>query len=177
VEFISFALNMVPFWTYGVLMFVAVYFSSYRDLLAVKFKVVLKWAIFVLAISIVRYFLIHCFSSPEEITALASSLTWLPTWSTFFVPWEDLSHAIPLAIMGRSFPDNYFFRTVRYFFLIVLMVDFGAGHLYQGVFAACMLAFYIPITLYFGKKHGFGTIMLCHVIYDLATVGLIKYLI
>jgi hypothetical protein len=58
--------------------------------------------------------------------------------------------------------------------IATVMVSFGLGHVYQGWAAAAMLSFYIPFTFKKGQEVGFGTVMLCHTLYDLATILVMK---
>lgn len=168
---------MYPYWVFGLLMFVTVFFSSHRSLLKIDWKAVLRWGIIVVSITVIRFFIIKLTASPDDIANILTTIGWIPTWTTLLVPWEDMAHTVPLAVLGRVVGDSFWAKVSRIVFMIILMIDFGSGHLYQGLISATVLAFYVPITLMLGKKFGFGTIMICHVLYDLSTVSLIKYLI
>lgn len=56
--------------------------------------------------------------------------------------------------------------------VVLSSLIFGAGHLYQGYFVAALLSLYPYFVSYkYGKKYGYGTVMLCHITYDLSIVG------
>lgn len=52
---------------------------------------------------------------------------------------------------------------------------FGIGHLYQGLLVASIISF-APffISYRFGKKFGWGTMMICHILYDFTTLLTVK---
>lgn len=60
-------------------------------------------------------------------------------------------------------------------FVIVAVLTsavFGLGHLYQGWLAAVLLSAYpYFISYHYGKKHGYGTVMVAHVIFDIVILS------
>lgn len=174
-SFLEVAFNLGPSWLLGFSILLAILFSEYKDLVAIKWPKVRRWIYIVSIITIIRFLTMKFTMSGDQIEAMIKQIEWLPVGMIFLTPWEDLVHTVPIAITERFVGKKW--SWIKYPLIGLAMVAFGSGHLYQGALAACLLSLYVPITLHLGKKHGFGTVMLGHVIYDLATVSLIKYLI
>jgi membrane protease YdiL (CAAX protease family) len=63
-------------------------------------------------------------------------------------------------------------RFLKFLMLVISSLTFAAGHLAYGPVWAGMLLIYVPFLSYrYGKKYGLGTVMVCHVLYDLFTYG------
>ena len=61
--------------------------------------------------------------------------------------------------------------------IIVLSAIFGMGHAYQGYWGIFVTSLYpFCISYRFGKKYGFGTVMICHILYDFATIYTLYFL-
>ena len=56
--FTEFALRMFPYWCFGGLMFWAIWKSDYKDLLRFDKKCFAKFFLYMLTISLIRYFMI-----------------------------------------------------------------------------------------------------------------------
>ena len=88
--------------------------------------------------------------------------------SLFMVFWEDLLFAVLLIYYSEKVLPRWLFVPV----VVISSLFFGAGHMYQGWFVALLLSLYPYFISYkFGKKYGFGTVMVAHVVYDLAIVS------
>lgn len=88
--------------------------------------------------------------------------------SLLLVWWEDVLFSLLSIYYAEKFLPKWAFVPVA----ITSSVIFGLAHLYQGYLAATLLSVYPYFISYkYGKKHGFGTIMVCHVIYDLMICG------
>lgn len=92
----------------------------------------------------------------------------LPVSSLLFVWWEDVLFSLLLIYYAEKFLPKAMFIAVA----IASSIVFGLGHLYQGWLAVVLLSLYPYFFSYkYGKKHGYGTVMLAHVVYDLSLVG------
>ena len=94
-------------------------------------------------------------------------------WTLGLVFWEDMFFAVPIFYIWK-----YMNRTWLQILLTVLIsVVFGYGHAYQGT-SGIVMASFLPyfVSYRFGKKYGFGTCMLGHIMYDVSSVYLIKLL-
>ena len=86
-------------------------------------------------------------------------------WRLAMVFWEDCFYALPI-----YYAFKYLNKWPAWIFAIILSAHFGAGHVYQGVGTAIFLSIYpIFIANKFGVKYGFGTVMVCHILYDMFT--------
>jgi membrane protease YdiL (CAAX protease family) len=86
--------------------------------------------------------------------------------------WEDAVFTLPILFWERySNPSKWLVYPV----LAASAIFFGMGHLYQGIMGGVMAAFYLFVISYgYGKKHGLGTVMICHVLYDMLTFWVIQ---
>lgn len=164
---------MLPYWIMGFLFTVLVYNSRFKKFLRVNFETVIKW-IFILIIVTIYRIIVFKYFSDGYINNQTDPLPF-PWISVLFVFWEDACYTLPIAIfenyLGR---DKLWKRILIYFIILMSMISFGSGHLYQGNLSAFILSFYIPFTLDKGKKNGFGTMMICHTLYDIVTLFTIK---
>lgn len=169
------ALRMFPYWIMGLFMVFAVYQSKYKDLLRVEPKAILKWVGCLALLTVYRIIIFKFFSGNDKLHDMTSGAMMIPWQATLTVFWEDACHGLPLAIIGLALgKDKLWKKVLNYALLIGVMVSFGLGHVYQGYIAAACLSFYIPFSLKKGHEVGFGTVMICHTLYDLATILTIK---
>lgn len=168
-------LNMLPFWILGWTMIYLTYKSDDRDLLKVSPKAVLKWMGYLAILTVYRVVAWKYMSAfmGDKVNVVAS-IPWQATLSVF---WEDAAHTLPVALLGRWMGEGKLAKAAYYAAMALMTVSFGLGHVYQGIPAACMLSMYIPVTINLAKKHGFGTIMIGHVLYDLTTIVTIKHML
>lgn len=168
-------LRMYPMWILGIFMIAMVWQSEYRYLLKVDKKAVLKWSAFLVVLTICR-FLMFKFVLPHG-TMDNESVT-IPWQAALTVFWEDMCHGLPLVLLSNFLDKSKWYnRALQRMAFALIMVSFGLGHLYQGITAAVILSFYIPYSIHMGKKYGFGTVMLGHMLYDLSTILAIKYFV
>lgn len=98
----------------------------------------------------------------------------IPSWRLAVVFWEDAFYAIPLYYAFKIDKSKYQWMSIL--FAIFMSLWFGFGHLYQGVFGFIITSFYpYFISLKYGKRVGFGTVMCGHVLYDFAILFLARY--
>ncbi|NJO48227.1 MAG: hypothetical protein HC840_00765 [Leptolyngbyaceae cyanobacterium RM2_2_4] len=170
-SFQEMALRMFPYWIMGLFMLYATYQSSHRDLLRVDFKATAKWILFLGGLTLYRYGVFKLFSGNETLHDMTSGAAMIPWQATLTVFWEDMCHTVPLVILSRWLGNDKMWKKVLTWGAIVLvMLSFGLGHVYQGYWAALFLSFYIPFTYKKGQEVGFGTVMICHTLYDLVTI-------
>lgn len=171
------ALDMWPCWALGILMLTLTWKSEYRNLIRVEPKGVLKFAK-TLAMIIVLRMLMLKFIYPEAMVESARYMSHLIPWQSLLGTfWEDACHTLPLALAGCMWGASKWYPKLSKVALVLVALSFGSGHIYQGIVPAVAICFYIPVTLKLGKKYGFGTVMLCHIMYDLATLLSIKWML
>lgn len=165
------ALRMYPYWIMGLFMLFATYFSSYRNLIRVEFKPILKWIGFLAFLTVYRIAIFKIFQGNETLNNMTSGATTIPWQATLAVFWEDACHGLPLAILSLALgKDKLWKKIVTWIAILLVMISFGLGHTYQGLWAAFFLSFYVPFTFKKGQEVGFGTVMICHTLYDLVTI-------
>lgn len=173
--FTEMALRMYPYWIMGIFMLFAVYQSNHRDLLRIELNKIGKWILFLGGLTIYRIIVFKLFSGNEYLHQAGTGASIIPWQATLTVFWEDACHSLPLVILARALgTDRWWKKGLIGAAIALVMVSFGLGHVYQGYLAAIFLSFYIPFTYKKGQEVGFGTVMICHMLYDLATILTIK---
>lgn len=164
------AMQLWPYWALGVLMILLTYMSEYRKILEVKPKAILKFLGVLAMISIARILLVK-YLMPEDVMESTRNMANLIPWQAVLgVFWEDACHSMPLVLLGLMFSKSKWYGWLSKILLLVAMLSFASGHIYQGLLPAAMISFYIPLSMKYGKEHGFGTVMICHILYDLVTI-------
>ena len=133
----------------------------------------IKWdavSRFLAFMSLITFFRISIASFTQGIEhTLPNSNTYgLEPWKFALVFWEDAFFVLPMVILSR------FEFTNRWYIWMPAMVGmsywFGTGHAYQGNIAVWITAIYPYFISYrYGVKFGFGTVMVCHIMYDFIT--------
>ena len=80
-----------------------------------------------------------------------------------------MCNTIPLVILGTMIEGKKWLRPLYLMLMAAMSLTFGSLHAYEGLQAMIVLSMYIPFTIRLGKKYGFGTVMICHIVYDLVT--------
>jgi hypothetical protein len=169
--------RMWPAWAMGLVMLALVKNSKHANLLKVDKSGLLRFAKWMVVITLIRFVMLKLLAPEEMLESIRSTVNFLPWQTTLGVFWEDMCHTVPLVILGRMYAKEKWYQYARLPLLAMVMFSFGSGHMYQGVLASCMLSLYIPITMKLGKKWGFGTVMLCHMFYDMATLLTLKWIV
>jgi hypothetical protein len=166
----------LPCWLLGIWMIYFACAAGYGNMMRVDTKAVLKFLVWMIPITILRMLWLKFSMSQGGIGPTKDIVDMIPVASTLGVYWEDACFTLPLALfslMSSSKWEKYLSKIL----LVLTMLSFGSGHLYQGPLLACAISFYIPYTLKLSKKYGFGTIMVCHILFDFISLSAIKLLI
>ena len=164
-------MNYLPFWILSLSIIITTLFSEHKDLLRIQPISLIKFARTMLVVTALRLVIMYFF--PPTLESVAPILK-LPTWVIGMVWWEDPFFTLPLAIASAFLGNKLPARIIVFFLGILSMVSFGIGHLYQGIFSACIISLYIPYVYGLGKKHGFSTVILCHMAYDFITIMTVR---
>lgn len=172
----QFALNMLPYWILSIFVILTVLKTDQKKLLKIDKNQVFKWIRFLLLVTVIRIILCKLYSSQYILNSIKkiSDLPWQVGLTVF---WEDAVHGMPLVIFQKLIKNVKFNKILYKIALILTMIEFGIGHLYQGFIPAFLLSFYIPFSIGIAKKHGFGTVMICHMLFDISSLLFVKYLI
>jgi hypothetical protein len=176
-DFKTIAEIMAPYWALGILVIYLVILSGHKSLVRVEKIPLLKWGIFLGLITVYRLTLIKLFPGFRGMGQSAGNIAFLPWTVALTVFWEDACHGLPLLILKKLLPKTRVWSLIYILVMGLTMIEFGSGHLYQGPMAALFLSFYIPYSVNKGERYGFGTIMLCHMMYDLVTILFTKYML
>jgi hypothetical protein len=99
----------------------------------------------------------------------------IPFYMFAIVPWEDAFYVAPLLYldyMRETKWGRYMWNTLA----IALSIHFGLGHAYQGLFGIAITSLYPYFVSYkYSKRTSLGTVMVCHILYDMITVLTMKY--
>lgn len=167
---------MWPCYLMGIGMLYATWKSEHKDLLRIEKKRLLKFSLFLVLITIYRYFIFKLGGNNPHLKEVQETIVSIPLPATLLTYWEDACHGLPLAVLGRVLDGKWYRKLIYWPALAVTMLIFGLGHVYQGIPAATLLAFYVPFSTDRGKKYGFGTVILCHMLYDFSTVLSVKWM-
>lgn len=174
-EFLDFAARMWPLWMLGIFMLYSTAKSEHKELLKINKKAIFKWTLFLLALTIYRLCIFYFFKDTDTLKNNLQAVSFIPWQVTLTVFWEDACHGLPIVLVQRLISGKWFAKPVNLLMMLCIMLSFGLGHTYQGSWAAALLALYVPFTVKKGKELGFGTVMICHVLYDLFTVIAVKW--
>jgi membrane protease YdiL (CAAX protease family) len=85
-------------------------------------------------------------------------------WEYTLVWWEDLVFSFPILLAMNKWGRNKWTISLA----VVLSLLFGSGHIYHGLTGALTTCIYPYFISYrYSKKTSLGTVMVCHVMYDL----------
>lgn len=92
---------------------------------------------------------------------------------TLGVFWEDVFFTLPILIaekMGAS-------KVTKGMMIALSSMAFASGHIAYGFPWSLITLAYVPFVSYkYGRKHGLGTVMICHILYDVITLASVRYL-
>ena len=169
------ALNMYPFWLLGIFVIFATIFAGYKEVVRVEKAALLKWIRFLGIVTIYRLVLFKLFPDSAMLKDAVRNVTSVPWQITPSVFWEDACHGMPLFFVQMWLgTDKWWKQAINGLLLAMVMVEFGLGHVYQGIPAAIALSFYVPYSIKLGKKFGFGTVMIGHILFDLTMILTLK---
>lgn len=174
---IAMAATMLPYWILGAFIIWATANSKWKDLVRVEGKPILSFLKFLGILTLYRIFMFKMFPNLEVLKQAATNISLIPWPMTLTVFWEDAAHGLPLVLLQRFIGTKKWTWPIHGLVTVMMMLEFGMGHVYQGLLAAIMLSFYVPYSTRLGKKYGFGTVMVCHVLFDLVTILTMKIML
>lgn len=175
-DFSIIAEYMWPCWALGVAVLLGTAVAGKKDLIRIEKKPVWDWFVFLFIVLLIRIVMFK-FLGYSGLFGKPTGLMSIPLAASFTVFWEDACHGLPLVILGnligtKSLPA----RIINALAVTLVSVSFGLGHLYQGpLVAGLIMCFYISYSIKYGKKYGFGTVMICHTMFDFFTFLFVKY--
>ena len=138
--------------------------------LRIQWNSVASFFAFVIFVCLIRMGIVS-FLSNGTYTPETSNIQF---WQYIMVFWEDLFFSFSLFLVAKLLHKigwNFYSKSMFYSLTIALSVIFASGHIYEGYVAASLILFYPYFVSYrCGLKYGWGTIMVCHIMYDCITV-------
>lgn len=171
------ALQMYPYWLLGAGVLAATALAGYKNLIRIEKKAILDWMKFLCVITIYRIALFKLLPHMDYLQNSARNISIIPWPLTLTVFWEDACHGLPLLMLRKLIGTKKWTWPIHGILTAVVMLEFGLGHVYQGLISAALLSLYVPYSVALGDKYGFGTIMICHTLFDLTTILSIKFLL
>lgn len=166
---------MYPYWLLGAGVLVGTWLAGYKKDIRIEKPALKEWARFLGVITVLRVILFK-FLPHQHIQEVAKNISVIPWPLTLTVFWEDACHGLPLLLIQRLIGTKKWTWPIHGFLIGLVMLEFGLGHVYQGLWAALFLSCYVPYSIKLGKKYGFGTVMIGHTMFDLVTILTVKLL-
>ena len=170
-EFLPYLFLLLPI--IAVIGMVVARFTSEKDLFRVSWDKISQFVAFLAVVFVWRLIQANFLYTNDLMEQFPKSPTAMPFWTMGLVFWEDFFFAVPIYFICKHMKH----KLLKFSLIFALSALFGLGHLYQGWQAVFILAF-MPyfVTYRYGKLYGFGTTMICHILYDVSTVVFIKLL-
>lgn len=150
---------MIP-WILGVLSLIYTYRID-KKYLRIDVDALKSFGVFLLWVTLIRAILF----SISDTSSMSHILHLINPWFMLGVFWEDAVHVLPLIVLK----DKDKIGNVAYYALFICSaIIFASGHMYQGLVGLTSVI-YIYFSAKYGRQYGFGTVMLCHIAYDLVT--------
>lgn len=165
------ALILMPF---GFLIMALVFWRD-RHLLRVDLKAIQTFITLMILLTFLRIAMTSfAMEIGIDVLKINKGIDQIDFWRLALVFWEDAFFAIPIYYMKDKW------KWSRYLWLPIvaaLSITFGVGHMYQFemAFFATLLIPYL-IWYRYGKRFGFGTVMICHILFDMFTITTFKLL-
>jgi hypothetical protein len=151
--------------------------AGYKILIRVEKPAILKFITFLGILTLYRVIIFTLFPHFGPFENSAHNVMQIPWPLTLTVFWEDACHGLPLLLLRHLIGTKKWTWPIHGLATAMVMLEFGLGHVYQGLAAAAMLSLYIPYSIMMGKKVGFGTVMIAHTLFDLTTILTLKCLV
>ena len=168
---------MYPYWLLGAGVLAATWLAGLKKMIRVEKAPLLNWARLLFVITIYRIILFKFFPNFGPFHDSAQNISIIPWPLTLTVFWEDACHGLPMLMLKNAIGDRKWLKPFYWAIMGIVMLEFGLGHVYQGLIQAALLSFYIPYSVKLGEKFGFGTVMLGHTLFDLTTILTVKYVL
>lgn len=161
-------MEMLIFFGVVILLMVATQFTKEKDILRIELDQVTKFLALMVFVTLIR---IAFYDFMRDVGGVKSFPMIPPEisehkWSLALVFWEDFCFGVPIYLAFKYLKRKWISVVITIF----LSLLFASGHMYEGKQAVVLTAFLPYFGFYkYGKKFGFGTTMVCHILYDFLT--------
>jgi len=140
-----------------------------KNLIRIEWNKVASFLGFLALLFCIRYSIFDIIKNinPQSIINIINNptLRYIHPYKFLLVFWEDAFFGI-----SSYWILKYFKKSISVPLVVLLSGVFGYGHLYQGLYAVICLSFYpFFVSRRYGLKNGFGTVMICHILFDFST--------
>ena len=136
-----------------------------KEVIRIEWDKVAKFSAFLLLVAAIRFSLMEGANPSNGFTPGFRDIP--------LVPWEDAF----FSLLGIYFFKDYLKLSSKIWMPIAIIssIVFASGHIvYGGVWATMTLFFPYFLSYKYGKKYGYGTVMIMHVLYDFTTILTVK---
>jgi hypothetical protein len=155
----------------SVLIIIGLNLSKEKEIMKITWPKVAEFCGFLAILFVARVCLFDWALKTGAINALPMPPPEIELWRLLLVFWEDVFFGIPIYFAAKYLKNKWVFGT----FVVTLSLLFGSGHAYQGLFAVGITALLPYFVCYkYGKRYGFGTTMISHILYDFSTIAALK---
>lgn len=133
-----------------------------------------EFLFFLIKITIFRLVVHMIFGFSGAANSPSSPMNKIQILTILGVYWEDAFFTLPILILERLKVN----KAILMILLCLNSISFALGHLSYGALWATITLFYVPFISYkYGKTNGLGTVMVCHILYDLVTLITLRHLL
>lgn len=148
--------------------------KQFPGICRVKLASVWKFFLVMMAITAFRFIVHKTVGLPIRPENDASPMYTIQIIYLFSVFWEDAVFTLPILVADKLKAPNL----LKMGMFALSSIAFASGHIDYGLPWAFLTLFYVPFISYkYGKENGLGTVMVCHVLYDLITILSFRYLL
>lgn len=154
---------------------IALSYTEEREVVRVDWSKIASFVGFMTLVSFLRiasYDLMLSMGAIKDLPTLPMEIA-MNKWTLCLVFWEDMFFGLPLYLVHKYMNEGWM-KWLKWPITVLVSLMFGLGHIYQGIFAVFVTSLYpYFISKKYGERHGFGTVMMCHIIYDNMTTYMI----
>jgi membrane protease YdiL (CAAX protease family) len=134
--------------------------KKFKGIVGINKEKVMKFVRFMALVSAIRLVLFSGMSSNQAIDSIG-------LLSLAMVFWEDAVFTLPALVLDRAGASKKVVNSI----LAISAIVFASGHVSYGFTWMLLTLLYVPfISFKYGKKYGLGTVMVCHILYDVMTL-------
>lgn len=159
-------MSLIPMYIFGAI-FIAFASMEFKGICRVQKKSVLHFIKFMAWVSAIRIAMHYILGTGPASSDASDTMNKLHFINLLGVYWEDAVFTMPAIIAERMGASKF----LRGLILAVSALAFASGHIAYGLPWAAITLFYVPFISYrYGRKVGLGTVMVCHILYDVITL-------
>ena len=152
----------------ALLCLIGLQFTREKEITRISWSKVSEFVGFMVFVSVIRIALYSAemdFGIIREIPKIPGEISG-SRWALSLVFWEDVFFGMSLYFIHKYIKGRWS-NYIKWTLTVLISSIFAYGHAYQGLLTVMIVSIYpYYISKRFGEKHGFGTVMVCHILYD-----------